>query len=190
MDCCVGPERTTCGHVGRRPPGNAGRGKVTDDTARHVENDPAGKQPASGRFAAHCRDAAVTSLRATREAWPGRTAHERFEQVAALVVTGLVSVLIAAAPVHLTWEVLVLVLMGLADPAGKRLFQAIFGMIMTVLMALEFNHSIRGVSERRHGIIQVRTVVLIALLARVRKFVTIDATHVAPVRADGLLRRG
>jgi uncharacterized membrane protein (DUF373 family) len=114
------------------------------------------------------------------------TAYERFEQVAALVITALVSVLIAAALLHLTWDVLLLVLSGLADPAEKGVFQAVFGMIMTVLIALEFNHSIRGVLERRHGIVQVRTVVLIALLALVRKFIVIDATHVEPVTLIGM----
>lgn len=37
------------------------------------------------------------------------------------------------------------------------------------------NHSIRDVLERRHGIVQVCTVVLTALLALVRKFIIIDA---------------
>lgn len=132
------------------------------------------------------RDAMATSLKETREAWPGMTVYERFEQVAALVVTALVSVLIAAALVHLTWDVLLLILSGLADPAEKGVFQAVFGMIMTVLIALEFNHSIRGVLERRDGIVQVRTVVLIALLALVRKFIIIDATHVEPVTLIGM----
>lgn len=133
-----------------------------------------------------CQDAAATSLQETREAWPGMTAYERFEQVAALLVTTLVSVLIAAALVHLTVDVLLLVLSGLADPAEKGVFQAVFGMIMTVLIALEFNHSIRGVLERRHGIVQVRTVVLIALLALVRKFIIIDATKIEPVTLIGM----
>jgi hypothetical protein len=33
---------------------------------------------------------------------------------------------------------------------------------------------------RRHGIVQVRTVVLIALLALVRRFIILDAAHVEP----------
>ncbi len=156
------------------------------DTARHTAGEPPAQHSPSSGFAGRCRDAAATSLRETREAWPGMTAYERFEQVAALVVTSLVSVLIAAALVHLTWDVLLLVLFGLADPAEKGVFQAVFGMIMTVLIALEFNHSVRGVLERKHGIIQVRTVVLIALLALVRKFIIIDAAHVEPVTLLGM----
>jgi uncharacterized membrane protein (DUF373 family) len=47
-------------------------------------------------------------------------------------------------------------------------------MIFTVIIALEFKRSLLVVAERRHGIVQVRTVVLIALLAIVRKLMIID----------------
>lgn len=53
-------------------------------------------------------------------------------------------------------------------------------MVMTVLIALELNHSILSVLERSHGIVQVRTVVLIAILALVRKFILIDFTQETP----------
>jgi uncharacterized membrane protein (DUF373 family) len=158
---------------------------MMDDTARHGAAATMGRPTPVG-FVGRCRDAAATSLQETREAWPGMTAYERFEQVAALIVTLLVSLLIAAALVHLVLTILALVFFDLVDPAEKELFQAVFGMIMTVLIALEFNHSIRGVLERRHGIVQVRTVVLIALLALVRKFIIIDATKVEPVTLIGL----
>ena len=157
-----------------------------NDTERNEMGTTAIHRAQPQDLAGRHRDATATSLSETREAWPGMTAYERFEQVAALVITALVSVLIAAALLHLTWDVLLLVLSGLADPAEKGVFQAVFGMIMTVLIALEFNHSIRGVLERRHGIVQVRTVVLIALLALVRKFIVIDATHVEPVTLIGM----
>ena len=39
---------------------------------------------------------------------------------------------------------------------------------MTVIIALEFKRSLLVVADRQHGIIQVRTVILIALLAIVR----------------------
>ena len=51
---------------------------------------------------------------------------------------------------------------------------AIFGMTVTVPIALEFNHTLPGVLERRHSVVQVRTVVLIALLAIARKFLILD----------------
>jgi uncharacterized membrane protein (DUF373 family) len=61
------------------------------------------------------------------------------------------------------------------DPLDYRTFQAIFGEIMIVLIALEFKHSIIRVVAHRRGIIQVQTVLLIALLAISRKFIILDA---------------
>lgn len=75
---------------------------------------------------------------------------------------------------------------GLLDPAEQGVFQAIFGMIFTVLIALEFNHSILGVLERKESIVQVKTVVLIALLALARKFIILDATKTEPMTIIGL----
>ena len=49
-------------------------------------------------------------------------------------------------------------------------------MIFTVIIALEFKRSLLVMAERRRGIVQVRTVVLIALLAIVRKLMIIDLT--------------
>jgi uncharacterized membrane protein (DUF373 family) len=45
---------------------------------------------------------------------------------------------------------------------------------MTLLIALEFKHSIVKVAMRREGVIQVETVILIALIALARKFVVLD----------------
>jgi uncharacterized membrane protein (DUF373 family) len=59
-------------------------------------------------------------------------------------------------------------------------------MIFTVLIALEFNHSILGVLERKENIIQVKTVVLIALLALGRKFIILDAAKTEPMTIIGL----
>jgi uncharacterized membrane protein (DUF373 family) len=158
-----------------------------DNTAPRAANAAAtaDQHPQPG-FLGRCRSAASSSLRQTRETWPGLTAYERFEQVASLVITALVSVLIAAALAHLTIRILLLVLFGLADPTNQQVFQAVFGMVMTVLIALEFNHSILGVLERKRGIIEVRTVVLIALLALVRKFIILDAAHAEPLTVAGL----
>jgi hypothetical protein len=91
------------------------------------------------------------ALTDTREHWPTLTYYERFEQVVSLVLTALVSLVIVAALAHLLMRVVLLFLFGLIDPAEQSVFQAIFGMIMTVLIALEFNHSILGVLERKQS---------------------------------------
>ena len=59
-------------------------------------------------------------------------------------------------------------------------------MIVTVLIALEFNHTLLGVLERRHSIVQVRTVVLIALLAIARKFLILDLAEAEATKLLGL----
>lgn len=112
--------------------------------------------------------------------------YERFEQIVALVLTLLFAIVIMAALAHLVFKILLLVVMNVVDPANQEVFQTIFGMAMTVLIALEFKHSIIGVMERRKNIVQVKTVVLIALLALVRKFIIIDASHVEPSTLIGL----
>jgi uncharacterized membrane protein (DUF373 family) len=132
------------------------------------------------------RSGFALGLRATRAASPLLTVYQRFEQVVLLALTGLISALVVVALVHLTVRILLLILSGRADPAQQEVFQSVFGMVMTVLIALEFNHSMLGVLERRHGVVQVRTVVLIALLAVVRKFIVVDAAQVMPVTIMGL----
>ena len=58
-----------------------------------------------------------------------------------------------------------------------HVFQTVFGMIFTVIIALEFKRSLLVVAERQHSVVQVRTVVLIALLAIVRKLLILDVAH-------------
>ncbi|MFN4147993.1 MAG: phosphate-starvation-inducible PsiE family protein, partial [Rhodocyclaceae bacterium] len=50
----------------------------------------------------------------------------------------------------------------------------VFGAVMTLLIAMEFKHSIIQVAMRRSNIIQLKTVILIALLALARKFIILD----------------
>jgi len=149
------------------------------------DSAPGAERPAHDSHA-HGYSAFRRALQETREAWSALSAYERFEQIVALVLTALIAVVILAALVHLAFRIVLLLMFGLVDPADQTVFQAIFGMIMTVLIALEFNHSLLGVLGRQHSIIQVRTVVLIALLALVRKFMIIDATKVDPLAILGL----
>jgi uncharacterized membrane protein (DUF373 family) len=58
-------------------------------------------------------------------------------------------------------------------------------MVMTLLIALEFKHSIIRVVMRAEGVVQVKTVILIALLALSRKFIILDihSTDAATIAA-------
>jgi uncharacterized membrane protein (DUF373 family) len=50
----------------------------------------------------------------------------------------------------------------------------VFGSILTVLILLEFNHSIAVSLKQKTGIIQARIVVLIAILVIARKIILLD----------------
>ncbi|MGX5774423.1 phosphate-starvation-inducible PsiE family protein [Methylorubrum zatmanii] len=130
--------------------------------------------------------AAADTLRETRQAWPGLSLYERFEEGIVVVLTGLIGLVIIAAVINLCFRVVLLVVYGLLDPAEHSVFQAVFGMIFTVLIALEFNHSILSVLHRQESIIQLRTVILIALLALARKFIILDASKTEPLTIIGL----
>ncbi len=82
----------------------------------------------------------------TRAAWPGLGLYERFEQIVCLVLTVVISGVVAAALATLLVRVAGLLLFGVVDPAEPAVFQTIFGMIVTVLIALEFNHTLLGLA--------------------------------------------
>jgi uncharacterized membrane protein (DUF373 family) len=70
-----------------------------------------------------------------------------------------------------------LVLSGGLDPSDYSAFQAVFGMILTVIIALEFKKSLLVVAESRDTAVQIRSVVMIALLAICRKVIILDLTE-------------
>jgi uncharacterized membrane protein (DUF373 family) len=117
-------------------------------------------------------------LAAERQQWKLLTIYQKFEHAVILVLTALIAVVIAFALWNLVLKILLsIVSSGGFDPTDYAVFQAFFGMIFTVIIALEFKRSLLVVAERRHGIVQVRTVLLIALLAIVRKLMIIDLSE-------------
>jgi uncharacterized membrane protein (DUF373 family) len=105
----------------------------------------------------------------------GLTFYQRFEQVVVLILIGLIAVVIVAA----LWSLAVKVLFGLVltstfDPTDHVVFQSVFGMIFTVIIALEFKRSLLLVTERKETVVQARAVILIAILAIVRKLIILD----------------
>jgi uncharacterized membrane protein (DUF373 family) len=107
--------------------------------------------------------------------WRLLTFYQKFEHAIILVLSGLISIVVALAVWNLVLKVVAsIVLSSGFDPTDYSAFQALFGTIFTVIIALEFKRSILVVAKRRHSVVQVRTVVLIALLAIVRKLMIID----------------
>jgi uncharacterized membrane protein (DUF373 family) len=66
---------------------------------------------------------------------------------------------------------------SVADPQA---FQTLFGMVLTVPISLEFRHTLLVVKHHRRAIVEVRAVVLIALLTLVRRFIILDLYQASP----------
>lgn len=115
-----------------------------------------------------------SDLQQFRKEWGVMTFYERFEQVIALTLSAVIAVIVVVSLVQLVRTVFTLLFLDAFNPLEHQVFQTVFGMIMTLLIAMEFKHSIIKVVLRRDSIIQVKTVVLIALIALSRKFVILD----------------
>jgi hypothetical protein len=63
------------------------------------------------------------ALRETREAWPGLSTYERFEQVVSLLLTALIGLVIIAAVVNLSFRIFTLVLFGVLDRRSTACFK-------------------------------------------------------------------
>lgn len=110
----------------------------------------------------------------TQAFWDVMNLYERFEQVIALILSIVISGVIVIAMWRLISEVYLMMINGAFNPLDHSIFQNVFGMIMTLLIAMEFKHSIVKVVYRKAHIIQVKTVILIAQLALARKFIILD----------------
>ena len=101
--------------------------------------------------------------------------HQKIEQVCMIVLSGLIAIVVVAALWSLTLRVVRgLLLDGSFDPTNYEVFQGVFGAMFTVIIALEFKRSILVAVERHDTVFQVRIVVLLALLAVLRKFIILD----------------
>ena len=123
-----------------------------------------------------------------RARWTLLTLYEKFEHAVVVFLTALIAVVIVLAVWNLAVKVALAILFSDAfDPTDYGVFQALFGMIFTVIIALEFKRSLLVVAERRDSVVQVRTVVLLGLLAVVRKLLILDLNHTEVGQLFGLV---
>ena len=125
-------------------------------------------------------------LKRLQDDWRMLTYYQRFESIVALVLTLLVGLIIVVALFRLSFAIISGLLLGALDPLDHGVFQTIFGEIMTLLIALEFNHTLQYVVTRQQSIIQTTVVILIALLALARKFIILDLHTVSADQLFGL----
>lgn len=113
--------------------------------------------------------------------WSQLSGYQRFERLVSLVLTVAIGCVVLVALYYLIMHVIELLFVQTRDPFDYRVFQAVFDMILTVLIAMEFNNSIVRTMEGRGGFIQVEIVVLIAIMALVRKFMVMDMETIDPL---------
>ena len=122
----------------------------------------------------------ASEIRDLRSKWQTLSIYERFEQTVVTVLTLVIAIIVAVATWQLLLHTLKLAGSHLVNPADPQIFQGLFGMVLTVLIALEFKHTLLVVKHHRRAIVQVRAVVLIALLALVRRFIILDLYQTSP----------
>lgn len=117
-------------------------------------------------------------LRGVRTNFKLLSLYQQFEYIVILILTAFIAIIVVAALWSLSLKILFgLVLSGSLDPSDYAGFQAVFGMIFTVIIALEFKKSLLVVAERHDSVVQIRSVVMIALLAICRKIIILDLSE-------------
>ncbi len=108
------------------------------------------------------------------EEWGVLSVYEKFEKIICLILSFFVALIIVYATYKLGYHIFELFFKKGLDPVEHKSFKIVFGMIMVVLIALEFKHSIVKVIADQESIVQVKTVLLIAMLAISRKMIILD----------------
>ena len=107
--------------------------------------------------------------------WKQSLTYETFERVASRIVMFFISIIIVYS----------LILMAITLVDQFRLnptyldtdsLRDVFGSILTILILIEFNHSIALAISSRAGILQARPIILIAILVIARKVILLDFT--------------
>jgi uncharacterized membrane protein (DUF373 family) len=115
----------------------------------------------------------MTGLERFKAEWGGLGPYERFERLVTAFLIGFVSLIIVVSAALMVVDVLGDLRTGMGFLETEALQDA-FGSILTVVILLEFNHSIALSTRTRTGVIQVQVVVLIAILAIARKLILLD----------------
>lgn len=116
-------------------------------------------------------------LQRLKELWPELTLFERFEYIVTLIVSLVLAMIIVIALLNLLDNIYEMTVTQLTGKVDYKMFQMTFGILLTLLIALEFRNSIDAILEGRGLLVQVKIVVLIAIIALARKFLVMDANE-------------
>ncbi|MBS1170432.1 MAG: phosphate-starvation-inducible family protein [Burkholderiaceae bacterium] len=112
--------------------------------------------------------------------------HERFERLVALILSGAIGVIIIISLIQVIRTIFMMLVVGALDPLDHTVFQSVFGMIMTLLIAMGFLHSVVRMAVRNDSLIQAKTLLLIGLLALTRKFIILSPSETDPDKIAAL----
>ena len=102
-----------------------------------------------------------------------------FEEIAMLVLTLCIMVVAALGLIHVLYAVFEMLRTATLSPTNPVVLQSLFGLFFTVLIALEFKHSILVSPDTpSHSMVRMRSVLLIGMMATVRKFIVLDLSGV------------
>jgi uncharacterized membrane protein (DUF373 family) len=108
-----------------------------------------------------------------KKRWKDVTPYRLFEQTASLVVMFFVSIIIVYSLILMAIDLYEQFGLGLAFMESESL-RDVFGSILTILILIEFNHSIALAISTKSGILQARPIVLITILVIARKVILLD----------------
>ena len=115
----------------------------------------------------------MLDFKTLKRLWKEMTYYERFEQIVSRIVMMLIAALIVYLLIFIAVDLFDEFKRGLAL-ADVEALKDVFGSILTILILIEFNHSIALALSKRSGVLQARFVVLIAILVIARKVILLD----------------
>ncbi|MEY2343283.1 phosphate-starvation-inducible PsiE family protein [Acidithiobacillus sp. IBUN Pt1247-S3] len=115
-----------------------------------------------------------------REQWNCLTYYERFEQIISIFLSFLLILVILVTIFNLSKEVFIITFNAILNSISIGQIRNFFGDILTLLIAMEFNHTIFHSIKNKGQIVRVKTVVLVAILAISRQFIVLDVQPTSP----------
>jgi uncharacterized membrane protein (DUF373 family) len=115
----------------------------------------------------------MPDFESVRRRWKDMTPYQLFEQITSRIVMFFVSIIIVYSLILMAIDLYEQFGLGLAFIDNASL-KDVFGSIMTILILIEFNHSIAVAISTKAGILQARPIVLITILVIARKVILLD----------------
>jgi uncharacterized membrane protein (DUF373 family) len=105
--------------------------------------------------------------------WKQVLSYELFERVASRIVMLFISVIIVYSIIVMAITLVEQLRLN-STYLDTESLREVFGSILTILILIEFNHSIALALANRAGILQVRPIILITILVIARKVILLD----------------